>query len=242
MYPCIRGHDEVTLRSVDFTLSYTWIYCYCWVAKLSDSFAAPWTIAHQAPLSMGFFRQEYWSGLPFPPPGDLPSQGSNPLNLLHCRWILDCWATWEDHTWIMKEKCRSGNGSGLGKEGQRREEKKRKKPEGDRMCPAAILKGFLEPSYCCLWGKHCTNPDLCCFHVWRRAWRWYPQPLPWGPACNSVECLPGPSSQRVPVLVGEARLKWGERLSTKELILLSCGVGEDSWESVGLQGDPTSPS
>ena len=35
----------------------------------------PWTIAHQAPLSMGFSRQEYWSGLPFPPPGDRPSPG-----------------------------------------------------------------------------------------------------------------------------------------------------------------------
>ena len=37
--------------------------------------ASPWTVAHQAPLSMGFSRQEYWSGLPFPPPGDLPHPG-----------------------------------------------------------------------------------------------------------------------------------------------------------------------
>ena len=35
----------------------------------------PWTVAHQAPLSMGFPRQEYWSGLPFPSPGDLPEPG-----------------------------------------------------------------------------------------------------------------------------------------------------------------------
>ena len=35
----------------------------------------PWTIAHQAPLSMEFFRQESWSGLPFPSPGDLPDPG-----------------------------------------------------------------------------------------------------------------------------------------------------------------------
>ena len=34
-------------------------------------FATPWTVAYQAPLSMGFSRQEYWSGLPFPSPGDL---------------------------------------------------------------------------------------------------------------------------------------------------------------------------
>ena len=38
----------------------------------------PWTTAHQAPLSMGFFRQEYWSGVPFPPPGDLPDPGIEP--------------------------------------------------------------------------------------------------------------------------------------------------------------------
>ena len=36
-------------------------------------FATPWTVAHQAPLSTGFSRQEYWSGLPCPPPGDLPN-------------------------------------------------------------------------------------------------------------------------------------------------------------------------
>ena len=35
----------------------------------------PWTAAYQAPLSMGFSRQKYWSGLPFPPPGDLPNPG-----------------------------------------------------------------------------------------------------------------------------------------------------------------------
>ena len=38
-------------------------------------FATPWTVAHQAPLSMGFSRQEHWSGFPCPPPGDLPSPG-----------------------------------------------------------------------------------------------------------------------------------------------------------------------
>ena len=38
-------------------------------------FATPWTVAHQAPLPMGFSGQEYWSGLPFPAPGDLPYPG-----------------------------------------------------------------------------------------------------------------------------------------------------------------------
>ena len=41
-------------------------------------FATPWTVAYQGPPSMGFSRQEYWSGLPFPPPGDLPDPGIEP--------------------------------------------------------------------------------------------------------------------------------------------------------------------
>ena len=41
-------------------------------------FVTPWTVAYQAPLSMEFSRQEYWSGLPFPSPGDLPDPGIEP--------------------------------------------------------------------------------------------------------------------------------------------------------------------
>ena len=41
-------------------------------------FVTPWTVTHQAPLSMEFFRQEYWSGLPFPSPGDLSNPGIEP--------------------------------------------------------------------------------------------------------------------------------------------------------------------
>ena len=41
-------------------------------------FVTPWTVAHQAPPSMGFSRQAYWSGLPFPSPGDLPNLGIEP--------------------------------------------------------------------------------------------------------------------------------------------------------------------
>ena len=43
-------------------------------------FATPWTGAHQAPLTMGFPRQEYWSGLPFPSPGALPNPGIEPMS------------------------------------------------------------------------------------------------------------------------------------------------------------------
>ena len=44
-------------------------------------FATPWTVAYQASLSMGFSRQEHWSGLPFPSPGDLPNPGIEPKSL-----------------------------------------------------------------------------------------------------------------------------------------------------------------
>ena len=48
------------------------------VAKSYLTLATPWTVACQAPLSMGFPRQEYWRGLPFPSPGNLPNPGFEP--------------------------------------------------------------------------------------------------------------------------------------------------------------------
>ena len=53
-------------------------------------FATPWTVAGQAPLSMELSRREYWSGLPFPSPGDLPHPGTEPTSLISCvgRWVL----------------------------------------------------------------------------------------------------------------------------------------------------------
>ena len=56
--------------------------------------ATPWTAAHQAPQSMGFSRQEYWSGLPLPSPGDLPHPGIEPSSLA-LAGILYCSATRE---------------------------------------------------------------------------------------------------------------------------------------------------
>ena len=49
-------------------------------------FVTPWTAARQAPLSMGFSRQEYWGGLPCPPPGDLPGLGAEPASLALLPW------------------------------------------------------------------------------------------------------------------------------------------------------------
>ena len=45
-----------------------------------QAIGTPWTITHYVPLSMGFSRQEYWSGLPFPSPGDLPNSGMKPVS------------------------------------------------------------------------------------------------------------------------------------------------------------------
>ena len=68
-----------------FGLPWQSICCCCCLVRLS---ATPWTVTHQAPLSMRFSRQEHWSGLPFPSPGDLLDPGIEP-------WLLYHWATWE---------------------------------------------------------------------------------------------------------------------------------------------------
>ena len=72
----------------------------CARSVLSCSFATPWTEARQAPLSMGFHRQEYWSGLPFPPPGDLPEPGAEPVSLISpalAGGFFTTSTTWETH-------------------------------------------------------------------------------------------------------------------------------------------------
>ena len=48
--------------------------------SVTQSCLSPWTVAHQAPLSMGFSRQEYWSELPFPPPENLSDPGTEPAS------------------------------------------------------------------------------------------------------------------------------------------------------------------
>ena len=56
---------------------------------LVQLFVTPWIVAHQAPLSMGFSRQEYWSGLPFSSPADLPNPGIEPTSLVPLHWQAD---------------------------------------------------------------------------------------------------------------------------------------------------------
>ena len=71
-----------------------WTQVSCIVGKL---FASLSTIACKSPQSVEIFRQEYWSGLPYPPLEDLPDTGINPhlMCLLHCRWILYPLSYWK---------------------------------------------------------------------------------------------------------------------------------------------------
>ena len=68
-------HNNIPRNSLG-TLCYV-LCCFSHV----QLFETPWTVACQAPLPMGFSRQEYWSGLPFPSPGDLPDPGIEPASL-----------------------------------------------------------------------------------------------------------------------------------------------------------------
>ena len=61
----------------------------------TDSLSTFWTVARQAPQSVGFSRQEYWSGLPCPPPGHLPNPGMKPVSLASPAWTGRFFATWE---------------------------------------------------------------------------------------------------------------------------------------------------
>ena len=65
-------------NNVCFPLLSPILVCLVLVAKSCLTLVIPWTVACQAPLIIGFFRQEYWSGLPFPSPGDLPDPGITP--------------------------------------------------------------------------------------------------------------------------------------------------------------------
>ena len=98
--PPMKSSTFSSLASLDRSYMYIYIYT-CMCAKLLQSRltifdSMDW--ACQPPLSMGFSRQEHWSGLPCPPPGGLPDPGVE-LRLLHLhpRWILHHWATREAH-------------------------------------------------------------------------------------------------------------------------------------------------
>ena len=94
LYVYVIEYGHVILLSDNFNICRFWgsayiVYCFCLLhfietlllfshSIMSNSFATIWTVAYQAPLSMGFFRQEYRSGLPFPSPGNLPNSPVSP--------------------------------------------------------------------------------------------------------------------------------------------------------------------
>ena len=94
------------------------------VAHSCPTLATPWTAAYQAPLSIGFSRQEYWSGLPCPPPRNLPNSRIEPmspvqglnlwlLQFLYCGQILYHWATREVLTVSIADADSNGSLAGV---------------------------------------------------------------------------------------------------------------------------------
>ena len=100
-----------TLRSRKQNMRlHVWVLSHSSRVQLS---ATPWTGAHQAPLSMGFSRQGYWSGVPRPPPGNLPDPGTKPPSLMSAAQAGGFFTT-KYHlgrTRIQMVNCTVGNGS-----------------------------------------------------------------------------------------------------------------------------------
>ena len=77
IHQTLQQHTQLSIKT-DKGLEQTFLQSEVKSLSCVQLFATPWTVAHQAPPSMGFSRQEYWSGLPFPSPGDLPNTGIEP--------------------------------------------------------------------------------------------------------------------------------------------------------------------
>ena len=77
-----------------YRLSHQGSLCGCVLSRI-QLFATPWAVAHQAPLSMGFPKQEYWGGLPCLPSGDLPDPGIEPISLMSLALAGRSFTTWD---------------------------------------------------------------------------------------------------------------------------------------------------
>ena len=79
VYACVQistFYEEISSNALETNPNPVWLFCLHAVCLvMSDSWSPPWTVACQVPLSIGLPRQEYWSGVPFPPPGGLPVPG-----------------------------------------------------------------------------------------------------------------------------------------------------------------------
>ena len=80
-----------------------WIKIWC-IHTYTNIYVTPWTVAHQAPQCMGFSRQEYWSELPFPSPGDLPNPGMEHKSPALAGRFFTIWATMETHIYMYEIK------------------------------------------------------------------------------------------------------------------------------------------
>ena len=103
---------------------------------VSDSFATPWTVAHQAPLSMGFSRQEYWSRLPCPSPGNLLNPGIESVSFESPHWQADC--LWLGHL-----------GSLWSSQIKKKERKKKRKRDRRRLLSCRVEVGMC-PGWVCV--------------------------------------------------------------------------------------------
>ena len=95
---CKLIHKTNRIRDSLYLLSFP--TCVCQVSLVVSDSATPWTVTHQAPLSMGFSRREYWSGLSCPPLGDLPDPGIEPASLVSLPLV--------DEFLALPEHCNSG--------------------------------------------------------------------------------------------------------------------------------------
>ena len=107
----VFDHPRCRSRGPCCLCSITFLWKLCSDAQLCPALCNPVDLAHPAPLSMVFFRQEYWSGLPFPSPGDLPEPGMEPMSLastcfsrhIPCHWhYLGSWSTDKLINWYFK--------------------------------------------------------------------------------------------------------------------------------------------
>ena len=92
-------HDWETslILTLNLSTKVNYISSVCWVTESCLTLVMPWTVACQAPLSIGFSRQEYWSGLPFPSPGNLLDPGIEPRSPALEADSFTVWVTREPH-------------------------------------------------------------------------------------------------------------------------------------------------
>ena len=99
MDTCIRRAESLHCSAETITTLLVGYVRACSADSVVSDSATSWTVARQAPLPMGFSRQEHWSGLPFPPPGHLPEPGIKPASLASpalAGGFLSTSAIWED--------------------------------------------------------------------------------------------------------------------------------------------------